>query len=77
MDVLASDKIIKRELIWQQVKEDARSKKLGLITAEEEIKCKQRLTDKVCKEVRQMNKKKAATQVETCLGKTEKTHVVL
>ena len=39
---LASGNIIKKELVWQRVKEDA----------EEEIKCKQRLTDKVRKEVR-------------------------
>jgi len=49
-----SGNIINKELVWQQETEDARSKELGLITgkedAEEEIKCKQRLTDKVCKE---------------------------
>ena len=59
---LVSGNIIKKELVWQRVKEDARSKELGLITgnedADEEIKCKQRLTDKVRKEVRQMKQEK-------------------
>ena len=59
---LVSGNIIKKELIWQRVKEDARSKELGLITgnedADEEIKCKQRLTDKVRKEARRMKQEK-------------------
>ena len=70
-----SGSIIKRELVWQQVKEDARSKELRQMTgnedAEDEIKCKQRLTDKVCKEVRQMKQgeQRRMYTVETCLGK--------
>ena len=59
---LVSGNIIKKEFVCQQVKEDARSKGLGLMTgnedAEEEIKCKQRLTDKVRKEVRRMKQGK-------------------
>ena len=71
---LVSGNIIKKELVWQRVKEDARSKELGLITgnedAEEEIKCKQRLTDKVAmKFAKSCEARKAVTQVETCLGK--------
>ena len=59
---LLSDNIIKRELVWQRVKEDARSKELGLLTgnkdAQEEFKCKQRLKNKVRKEVRQLKQEK-------------------
>lgn len=59
---LVSGNIIKRELVWQRVKEDARSKELGLVTgnedADEEFKLKQRLTDKVHKEARLMKQEK-------------------
>ena len=59
---LVSGNIIKKELVWQRVKDDAISKELGLVTgnedAEEEIKCKQRLTDKVRKEVRRIKQEK-------------------
>ena len=53
---LVPGNIIKKELVCQRVKGDVRSKGRGLMTgnedAEEEIKCKQPLTDKVRKEVR-------------------------
>ena len=59
---LVSGNIIKKEFVCQQVKEDTRSKGLALMTgnedAEEEIKCEQRLTDKVRKEVRRMKQGK-------------------
>ena len=55
---------VKREDVWQRVKDDARSLELGLITGkevedEEELKkCKQRLVDKVRKEMRQAKQQK-------------------
>ena len=61
-DLVSGNIISKERTRLATLKEDARSKKLSLMTgnedAEEEIKCKQRLTDKVRKEVRRMKQGK-------------------
>lgn len=61
---LVKNNAVKREDVWQRVKDDARSLELGMITGkevedEEELKkCKQRLVDKVRKEMRQAKRQK-------------------
>ena len=59
---LVNNNVIKMELVWQKVKDDARSKELGLVKEtedEEELrKWKQRLTDKVRQETRRANQRK-------------------
>ena len=53
---LIENNAVKRELVWQSVKNDPRSQELGLVTGmedeEESSKWKQRLTDKVRHEMR-------------------------
>ena len=65
MNDLIENNAVKRELVWQRVKNDPRSQELGLVTGmedeEESSKCKQRLTDKVRHEMchaRQKTQKK-------------------
>ena len=47
---------VKREIVWERVRNDSRSQELGLITGKEDEeewkKCKQRLTDEVRHEMR-------------------------
>ena len=61
MNDLIENNAVKRELVWQRVKNDPRSQELGLVTGmedeEESSKWKQRLADKVRHEMRRAKQK--------------------